>query len=87
MKISSKTYDVLKSIALIWLPAISALYVGLAQVWGSELFPFAEQIAGTIALVVTFMGAVLQISSKNYWAEQNPLKGSDIENLEDGGRG
>ncbi len=84
MKISSKTYDILKSIALIWLPAISALYVGLAQVWGSEMFPFAEQIAGTIALIVTFMGAVLQISSKNYWEEQKPMRGSDIE---DGGLG
>ena len=48
------------------------------------MFPYAEQIAGTIALVVTFMGAVLQISSKNYWAEQSPLRGSDIE---DGGLG
>lgn len=86
MKISNKTYDILKGIALIWLPAISALYVGLSQVWGSEVFPFAEQIAGTIALIVAFLGAVLQISSKTYWDEQLPLRGSDLPD-EDGGRG
>ena len=70
MKLSNKTYDTLKSVALIWLPAIAALYVGLAQVWGGNVFPYAEQIAGTIALVETFLGAVLQISTRNYWKEE-----------------
>lgn len=69
MKLSNTAYDILKSIALIWLPAIAALYVGLAHVWGDNVFPYAQQIAGTIALAETFLGAVLQISTRNYWKE------------------
>lgn len=83
MKISSKLYDILKILCPV-LGALSALYVALADVW---MLPFAPQISGTIGAIIAFLGSIMQISSKNYWAEQNPLKGSDIENLEDGGRG
>ena len=67
MKLSNKAYDILKDIALVALPAIAALYVALAKIWG---FPYAAEIAGTIAAVVTFMGAMLQISTANYNKEQ-----------------
>ena len=66
MKMKNETYDVLKSITLIWLPAISALYVGLSKIWG---FPLAEEVAGSIALVCTFLGSVLQISTRKYWED------------------
>lgn len=59
----NKTYDVLKIIALIVLPAIATLYSGLAEVWG---LPCADQIPTTIMLFDTFLGTVLQISSNNY---------------------
>ena len=36
MKLSNKMYDVLKWVVIIVLPAISALYSGLAGVWGGE---------------------------------------------------
>ena len=60
---SNKTYDVLKWITLNLLPAIASLYFGLAKIW--EL-PYAENIVGTISLIVTFLGAVLSISSEEY---------------------
>lgn len=60
----SKTYDALKEIALIWLPALGSLYFAIAGIWG---LPYAEQIVGTIAAVDTFLGAVLKISSNNYY--------------------
>lgn len=66
MKIPSKVYDVLKWICIIGLPALGALYFGLAQIWG---FPYAEQIVGTLSLVETFLGAVLGISSLTYKKE------------------
>lgn len=69
LKMSNAVYDVLKEIALVWLPAIGALYVGLAKIWG---FPFPAEIAGTVALIDTFMGAVLHISSKQYYQELDP---------------
>lgn len=61
---SNKTYDILKYIAQIVLPALGTLYFALARIWG---FPYGEQIVGTIAAVDTFMGVVLKISSDNYY--------------------
>lgn len=63
MLLSNKTYDILKWIAQIALPALGSLYFGLAQIWG---FPFGEEIVGTIAVVDTFLGALLGISSAQY---------------------
>lgn len=63
MKMCNKTYDILKWVALIVLPAIGTLYFALAGIWG---FPYGEQIVGTITAIETFLGAVLQISNSNY---------------------
>lgn len=63
MKLSNKLYDVLKWVALVVLPALSALYLGLSGIWG---FPYGEQVSGTIALIDTFLGALLGISSAQY---------------------
>lgn len=63
MKIPNKVYDVLKWIAMVVLPALAALYAGLAGIWG---FPYGEQIVGTLVVVETFLGTVLQISSAKY---------------------
>lgn len=62
---SNRTYDILKWIAQILLPAIGTLYFALAQIWG---FPFAEQIVGTITALDCFLGAVLGISTMYYKA-------------------
>lgn len=64
MKMKNATYDILKYIAQIILPAIGTLYFALAEIWG---FPYAEQIVGTITAVDAFLGAVLRISSNNYY--------------------
>lgn len=63
MKLNNKTYDILKWIAQILLPALGTLYFALSKIWG---FPFATEVVGTIAAVDTFLGAVLGISSINY---------------------
>ena len=68
MKLSNKTYDVLKWITTIVLPALGTLYFALSGIWG---FPYGEQIVGTITAVVTFFGVVLGISTKNYNKEGN----------------
>jgi hypothetical protein len=61
---SNKTYDILKYIAQIVLPAIATLYFALAGIWG---FPFGEQIVGTITAIDTFLGCILKISTNNYY--------------------
>ena len=67
MKLSNKNYDALKWIAQILLPAAATLYVAVAGIWG---FPYAKEIAGTISAVDLFLGALLGISSMNYYKEK-----------------
>ena len=60
---NNKVYDVLKYITMIALPAVTALWLTLANIWG---FPYAEAIGATLAAITTFLGALLGISSYNY---------------------
>ena len=60
---SNKTYDVLKYIAQIVLPALGTLYFALASIWK---LPYGEQVVGTITALDTFLGALLMLSSANY---------------------
>ena len=63
MKLSNKVYDVLKWIALYFLPALGTLYFALSGIWN---FPYGEQIVGTITAVDTFIGVLLGISTNTY---------------------
>lgn len=63
MKMNNKTYDIIKYIAQIVLPAAGTLYFALAGIWG---FPYGEQIVGTITAVDTFLGVCLGISAASY---------------------
>ena len=60
---SNSTYDKLKFIAQVVLPAAGTLYAALAGIWG---LPYAEQIVGIIVAVDTFLGVVLKISTYQY---------------------
>ena len=64
MKFNNNQYDILKKIALYFLPALATLVLAVFTLWN---LPFGEQIAGTITALDTFLGAVLGISSANYW--------------------
>jgi len=63
MRMSNKTYDVLKWIAQYLLPGIGALYFALAGIWG---LPYGEEIVGTITAVDAFLGVLLGISTAQY---------------------
>lgn len=65
--LTNKTYDILKWIAQIVLPALGALYFGLSSIWG---LPFGEEVVGTIAVIDTFLGALLGISTAQYNKEK-----------------
>ena len=60
---NNKVYDILKWIAMIVLPALATLYLGLSNVWN---LPYGEEISATITLINTFLGAVLMISNTQY---------------------
>lgn len=59
--ISNKTYDVLKAIATIVLPAIATLYATLAAIWG---FGLSDQINATIEAIICFVNALLGLFLK-----------------------
>lgn len=61
--LNDKTYDILKWVALVLLPALGTLYFALAGIWG---FPYGEQIVGTITALDTFLGVILGISTVQY---------------------
>lgn len=63
----NRTYDTLKYIAQIVLPALGTLYFALAGIWG---FAYGEEIVGTITAVDAFLGALLRISTIKYEADQ-----------------
>ena len=63
MKLSNKMYDVLKWIAMYFLPATGTLYFALAGIWN---LPYGEQVVGTITAVDTFLGVLLGISTMKY---------------------
>ncbi|MBR2799391.1 MAG: phage holin [Oscillospiraceae bacterium] len=60
---NNKTYDVLKWVALVVLPALTTLWLTLANIWG---FPYAEAIGATMAAITAFLGALLGVSSVQY---------------------
>lgn len=76
---NSKTYDVLKYIALVVLPAIATLYFALSSIWG---LPYGEQIVGTITAIDTFLGALLQISNNKYNDIAKEFEYEDIDDTE-----
>lgn len=73
MLLNDKTYDIVKRLVQVVLPAFSALYFGLAAIWN---LPAAEQVVGTIAVITTFLGVTLGISHNNYKASGAAFDGN-----------
>lgn len=67
MRLSNRTYDILKWTAQYLLPALGTLYFSVSQIWG---LPYGEQIVGTITAVDTFLGVLLGLSSAEYKKEK-----------------
>lgn len=67
MKLSDSTYNILKWIALICIPALATFYVALAGVWS---WPFADEVAKTANAVCTLIGALIGISTAQYYKDK-----------------
>lgn len=67
--IPPKLYDFLKYVALVILPAVSALILGLGVTLN---WTPATVVAGVITLVDTFLGAILGRSASNF-KQQTPI--------------
>lgn len=64
MKLSDKAYDVIKWLVCICFPAITTAYVGLDKLfmWG-----YAAEVAQVSAIICTLLGALIGISSAQYY--------------------
>lgn len=63
---NNKTYDTLKRVALIIIPALATFVSAAGVVWG---IPYTNEITATITAFGVFLGAALGVSSKNYTPE------------------
>ena len=70
--VSDKVYDVSKNLVQVIIPAFSSLYFGLASIWD---FPNVEQVVGTLAVIATFIGAMVGVSSRVYQASGQAYDG------------
>lgn len=75
-------YNLVKKSATIILPALATLYFALAQLWH---FPEPEKVVATITAVNTFLGVLVQISKKSYYASGQQYAG-EIQVTESGGK-
>jgi hypothetical protein len=61
--LSNSTYNILKHVASVGLPALAALYFALAHIWHLQ---DVDQVMATIAAVNTALGGVLGYSTMSY---------------------
>jgi hypothetical protein len=80
--LSTEAYLFLKKVTTIILPALASLYFGLAAIWD---LPAAEQVVGTIALITTFLGVTLSLSSSRYNHSTLAHQGNIVVNEDEGG--
>ena len=67
MNFSNRTYDILKYIALIALPAIQVFWLTIGKIWGIS---YTVEIGATIGAVALLLGTLLGVSTKNYLADK-----------------
>ena len=66
--LSNRTYDILKWLVVICIPACTTAFVGLDKVFG---WGYAEEVAQISAIVCTLLGSLLGISTAQYNKNQS----------------
>jgi hypothetical protein len=67
MKLNDRTYTWLKWICMVLLPAIGTFYVAMAGTWN---LPYADEISKTSQALALFIGAIIGISTANYYKDK-----------------
>lgn len=63
---NNQTYDILKRVALIVIPALATFVNAVGILWG---IPYTTEATATVTALGVFLGAVLGVSSSNYEPE------------------
>lgn len=66
MKLDNKTYDTLKYVALIALPALQVFWLTIGKIWDLS---YTVEIGATIGAVALLLGTLLGVSTRNYYDE------------------
>ena len=66
MKLDNKTYDTLKYVALIALPALQVFWLTIGKIWDIN---YTVEIGATIGAVALLLGTLLGVSTRNYYDE------------------
>jgi len=66
MKLPDKLYDIMKWLVCICIPALTTAYGGLDKLFG---WGFAAEVAQVSAIVCTLIGALIGISSAQYYKD------------------
>ena len=64
---NNKVYDILKWIAMLFLPALAILIKTVFPIWN---IPYGDEISATIVAINAFLGAILGLSNTVYKAKQ-----------------
>jgi hypothetical protein len=65
LRLTDTAYNVGKKLVWVFIPGLSSLYFGLAPILD---LPSSEKVMGTLAVIATFLGVCLTISSRQYEA-------------------
>ena len=79
MRLSNRTYDILKWVALVVIPASATLVLTVGEIWG---LPYYDNIGATISAIGLFIAAVIGVSSKDYY-QIEPIDIEGMEYIED----
>ena len=80
MNFNNRTYDILKYVALIALPALQVFWLTIGKIWN---LAYTVEIGATIGAVALLLGTLLGVSTKNYLAgkEQDTFNEDDEYDL------
>lgn len=81
MRISNKTYDTLKWIAVNFIPAFEVLILALGKIWS---IPYYTEIGATVAAIGVFLAAILGVSTKAYLNDSMELESEEVMNMGSG---
>lgn len=79
MRLSDKTYDILKWIQKIFV-LLATFYKTIANIWG---LPFREEISATCLALATFLLGILEIASAKYNKDMADIDVDDLEGAEE----
>ena len=67
MHFSDRTFNFIRFLCEVLVPAIGALYFGLSKIWG---LPYGPEVTGTCSCVAIFLGALIGISRATYESDE-----------------